>query len=984
MWNVEGLGKGQSSKLLQIQQHMHHFGIAVLCIQETHLAGTTHFLSNDYLVVLSGGTEVKGKREYAGVGFIISPWARRAVIGFTLHSNRLASLQLRVAGGVMTFLSVYAPHGGYAYTTRRNFYDNFISFFRSQRTYGPTLSLGDYNARLHKALPGEEDVIGQGAFGNASALSDPRSNRELLVESCRALNTVVANTFCESLPEAQVTFYSVGAKPMDDIVPSKFAQLDHVLVSKPCANFVQECRSHRTAALQSRHFLVTVDVQLEIEVKPRPPDETRWDLSHFKDTEVTSLFASRFANSMQDTVLASSEAAAAQQEKVNCTAASVTETLKVCASSLLRRRAVVAQKPWISGDTLALIELRNSARLSGNFAEEGSCNRRIKLSAKKDRSTWLDAMVSSGDWQQIKKFRKGFVPRQGGLRSKAGQSIRSDMRAETLAEYLEQVQWQVKFADVHPTQSDILGPTLAIQLGKITCAEMKTAMVRMKGQRAAGDDGVPPEFWKALLDNVDAMMKLRDFLQDCWENKVLPDQWRQASVVALFKKGDPRLPSNYRPISLLSVGYKVLASILLDRLKAGGAEDRMRNSQFGFRPGRSTSDALYLTRRVVDAALLGKGPGIMMLLLDWAKAFDRLRKDSMLDALRRFGVPGEMLHMINAIYSDRTFSVRDGATTSTSRRQLSGILQGCPLSPYLFIMVQSVMLHDVSVKLHRDMPDTSEPAYAVTRDVLYADDTLLMSADAVILQTHLNLIVSEGQAYGLELNWDKTVAININNNGSIHGPHGQILKSVQQAVYLGGLIAASGAASPEVTRRLGEARGSFEQLQTVWKHANLTRERKLEIYHACVIPKLLYALESLCLLKADRQKLDCFHFRCLRRICGIAHSYTSRVTNKVVVATARAKHLSKQVLQRQLMLLHKLANQPADSYARQLTFQSDMLLPKRWVSSRSRGRPKLQWVDTVFGHALKAVGGSESQLAHFFSGEPKVWHDKVSAYCYSD
>ena len=63
------------------------------------------------------------------------------------------------------------------------------------------------------------------------------------------------------------------------------------------------------------------------------------------------------------------------------------------------------------------------------------------------------------------------------------------------------------------------------------------------------------------------------------------------------------MAENYRPISLLAVGYKIMASIILGRLKSGGVEKKLSNSQFGFRRQRSTADALFLVRRMIDAAI---------------------------------------------------------------------------------------------------------------------------------------------------------------------------------------------------------------------------------------------------------------------------------------------------------------------------------------------------------------------------------------------
>eukprot|EP00959_Pyramimonas_sp_CCMP1952_P289243 6049372-Pyramimonas_sp.AAC.1 len=108
----------------------------------------------------------------------------------------------------------------------------------------------------------------------------------------------------------------------------------------------------------------------------------------------------------------------------------------------------------------------------------------------------------------------------------------------------------------------------------------------MKSRKAAGPDDIPPEFWKAVGQNDYACEALLQMCVKCWEQKNLPKAWRTANVSLLFKKGDATLPSNYRPISLLAVGYKALATMIHNRLVQGGAEGRMRESQFGFRPKR--------------------------------------------------------------------------------------------------------------------------------------------------------------------------------------------------------------------------------------------------------------------------------------------------------------------------------------------------------------------------------------------------------------
>ena len=258
------------------------------------------------------------------------------------------------------------------------------------------------------------------------------------------------------------------------------------------------------------------------------------------------------------------------------------------------------------------------------------------------------------------------------------------------------------------------------------------------------------------------------------------------------------------------------------------------------------------------------------------------------------------------------------------------------------------MFHDID-KLYNELGiHFVEPGYVVCNDVLYADDTMLVSGSAVKIQLLLDFTIKVGKQYGLDLNWSKTVVMRINNDGLVLDPSLQPIKHVRQAVYLGGLLHINADSKPEVTRRLGEARGVFRALTKCWNHAGISKSRKLCLFDAIVVPKLLYNLESLWLLQADRHRLDSFQASCLRKILGIQHSYYSRVSNATVLTTARADRLSEALRTRQTQSYERICSLPNGSYLRSLVCQPGTSTPRQWHLVRRRGRPKLQWAHCVY------------------------------------
>ena len=103
----------------------------------------------------------------------------------------------------------------------------------------------------------------------------------------------------------------------------------------------------------------------------------------------------------------------------------------------------------------------------------------------------------------------------------------------------------------------------------------------------------------------------------------MPKQWDKAVVVAIFKKGDRLDPSNYRLISLLDTCYKLYERILQRRI-ADAVDCSIRKTQYGFRKGRSTVNALFILRRLLEWVQNHKDGMFYMLFLEWEKAFDRI------------------------------------------------------------------------------------------------------------------------------------------------------------------------------------------------------------------------------------------------------------------------------------------------------------------------------------------------------------------------
>jgi hypothetical protein len=142
-------------------------------------------------------------------------------------------------------------------------------------------------------------------------------------------------------------------------------------------------------------------------------------------------------------------------------------------------------------------------------------------------------------------------------------------------------------------------------------------------------------------------------------------------------------------------------------------------------------------------------------------------------------------------------------------------IQGCTLSPLLFIVAMSILLHDAV-----DMLNTAASAQyskGDLADVLYADDTLLIGVSDEHLEEFLRAVYEAGRRCGIELHFGKFQLITTSAQPtSVCAPDGTVIFSKGSMEYLGSVLHGDGQADHEIGRRIALARADFDTLATTW------------------------------------------------------------------------------------------------------------------------------------------------------------------------
>ena len=372
-----------------------------------------------------------------------------------------------------------------------------------------------------------------------------------------------------------------------------------------------------------------------------------------------------------------------------------------------------------------------------------------------------------------------------------------------------------------------------------------------------------------------------------WTTATVPKTWIHAIITCIYKnKGDLFDPSNYRGLSITATCSKIMIRIIINRLQEL-YEALLLPTQFGFRANKSTNDAIYILRDVID----NTSEELYCCFIDLKAAYDWIDRDVLFKVLDyRLKAP-LLVKLLKCIYTGTTAAIKMSSSIFCT---ISGCRQGGLESSSLFNIYLDFVLRCILHKIKTVLVDPgilikyTIPAACSNRSqrklsplqgsmrliqLCYADDIVFFAKNRDELQEILNIYDNEFRKFGLTISTSKTKTMCFNVPGNIKDSESLVclgkdtIENVKKFTYLGHTLSNDeNSQSAFLSHRISSAYAKWNELKSVLTDKRIYIKTRVKFLNACVRSRLTYSVQSGFLNSTETIRLESIWMNFLRRL----------------------------------------------------------------------------------------------------------------------
>lgn len=373
----------------------------------------------------------------------------------------------------------------------------------------------------------------------------------------------------------------------------------------------------------------------------------------------------------------------------------------------------------------------------------------------------------------------------------------------------------------------------------IEMCELVSVVSSLKSNKSPGPDGIPYEFYKYSCHTF--LREVLIIFNFIFLREKIPESFKESIIIPLFKKGDPNIVSNYRGLSLINTNCKIFNNILLHRLTAWLERNNILNEfQAGFRRDYSTVDNIFNLVNIVKLNNL-TSKYTFAFFVDFSCAFDTIPRNSLFYKLSTIGISSKIVRLIQSLYDGCSSVVWDGQNLSEKFNVDCGVKQGCILSPILF----SLYLNDLPNVLSGGV----NVANTNIKILLYADDIVLLSDSADVLQIMINELYNYCNTWSLKVNLSKSKILIFRKSNrapqNYNWSYGdEPIETVNKYTYLGVNLTFNLSFKSHLETKLSAAKMAISSTWSKYiANPKISQKNKMKIFNAAAKSILLYAAQ---------------------------------------------------------------------------------------------------------------------------------------------
>ena len=861
----------EDMKLVSVIEAAEKCKIDVLAMQETRRTGCDWNEFQDesirgWKMVWSG---CKRKKLF-GVAILLAPHVQ-----LESHSEhlpaRILSCVVQCKGLKLAVLNVYAPTDEASPTTKTAFYSALgkAKLKLDEQPRHKVITLGDFNATISSSSKDSgawDHVLGH---NNADRIENT-DNGDRMLAWCLKHKMKILNTMFRSKRIHRGTWKNPKT--------GRWKRIDYICTSGWLAKFAKSCRVFigPSVLFDTDHRLLVLDIRF-----PQTKRSLKYHLSRttvcrdevcridFKALEKDLCIQ----NNLTEFLEARLESPALDLDELNEEIVSAVRQgmEEVCPKIAPRRK----KQPWKNAELENMVKKLSCTKNHRDMRklQEEIKKKRIQLKNEYYKEI-ADGINGAAQAREVEK-EFAMMKKYSVLKTNQGKSISNEKLKTHFEKHFSAREIALPPELEHPEKYPYLQQLEMIEIDESvpSTEETKKALQTFKNGRSGGTDKMKTEGLKynsscALLAAVLNLMAL------IWSLVRVPSTWLHANITCLYKKGAMNVGANYRGISIGANMSRILAKIILARMKEA-YETHLGERQFGFRRNKSTSDAIFIMKSVVQK----HGGTLVAVYIDLTAAYDHIPRDFLFRVLQIRTGASHLIAILRKMYEGTTASIKG---METAFDVLVGCRQGGQESPCLFNYYLDFVLKVAADEIDKRFPDGwgIDFEYSIShlctnrlqrrsgrmhgvqvmQWILYADDAVLFCKSPEEAQELLTIIDSTFKRFGLTTSYLKTKTqvfndVELAQKKSLFSIDSHEIENVAEFTYLGQVFTtAEGKCFTD--HRIARATAKFNELRNALCDTDINLKTRRKLLEACVRSCLTYGLQACYPKENEMKKLE--------------------------------------------------------------------------------------------------------------------------------